>query len=138
MPPFPCLPSVPNMKTVTSKSDGALGKVLIVDDNLDLLEIVEQLFQALGYDTITAQNADQALECLSQSNDITILFSDVVMPGALDGVALAQTARQRWPHLKIVLASGYAKQQSDIPSEFVFLPKPYRLADIERLLQRLN
>ncbi|MTV41623.1 PAS domain-containing sensor histidine kinase [Duganella radicis] len=120
----------------------ALGfeKVLLVDDQPDVLDTAISLFSHLGYEVLSADNGAQALEMLHQHPDISILFSDVVMPG-ISGVELGKAARREFPALKIVLASGYVKatlrdQMPDI-GNFEMIAKPYRLSDLIRTLKAL-
>nr|WP_315259547.1 PAS domain S-box protein [uncultured Duganella sp.] len=115
-------------------------KVLLVDDQPDVLETAISLFTHLGYEVLAADNGAQALETLRLNPDIAILFSDVVMPG-MSGVQLGRTALQEFPHLKVVLASGYVQatlreQMPDIGS-FELIAKPYRLSDLIRTLKTL-
>ncbi|WP_229258369.1 PAS domain-containing sensor histidine kinase [Duganella rivi] len=119
---------------------GSAEKVLLVDDQPDVLETAISLFTHLGYEVLSADNAVQALETLRQHPGISILFSDVVMPG-MSGVELGKVARREFPDLKIVLASGYVKaalrdQMPDI-GNFEMIAKPYRLSDLIRVLKAL-
>jgi PAS domain S-box-containing protein len=115
-------------------------KVLVVDDQIDVLETAISLFTHLGYEALSADNGEQALATLRQHPDITILFSDVVMPG-MSGAELGKAARREFPGLKIVLASGYVKstlrdQMPDV-SNFELIAKPYRLSDLIKTLKAL-
>jgi len=118
---------------------GTAETVLVVDDESDLLDIAAELFRSLGYDVLTAVNGEQAAELINRRDDISILFTDVVMPGQTDGIALARLARARRPNMKIILASGYPlpalRAAHAELGEFTFLDKPYRMAD---LIARLN
>ena len=116
----------------------AAEKVLVVDDQAEVLDISTQLFASLGYEVLSANNGSEALDILRRNPDLRILFSDVVMPG-MSGIELAKTARQLRPDLKIILASGYLASalndhQNDI-SQFDFIGKPYRLSDILKRLR---
>jgi PAS domain S-box-containing protein len=118
----------------------AAEKVLLVDDQSEVLETAINLFTHLGYEVLSADNGTQALETLRLHPGIAILFSDVVMPG-MSGVELGKLARQEFPDLKIVLASGYVKtalrdQMPDI-GNFELIAKPYRLSDLIRTLKAL-
>jgi len=84
--------------------------ILVVDDEEGLLEIAEESLQALGYRVITANNANQALKRLSEDDSISLLFSDVVMPGGISGYELAELAVEQQPELKVLLTSGYTKK----------------------------
>jgi PAS domain S-box-containing protein len=125
-------------------SDSVAGasaqKVLLVDDQPDVLETAISLFSHLGYEVLAADNGAQALETLRGHPDIAILFSDVVMPG-MGGVELAKAARAEFPNLKVVLASGYVQTalRDDMPdiANFELIAKPYRLSDLIRTLKAL-
>ncbi|WP_377701759.1 PAS domain S-box protein [Pseudoduganella sp. UC29_71] len=133
---FPALPAA-------SDGDGgchheAAEKVLLVDDQFDVLDITAQLFSSLGYEVLSANNGTEALDILQRTPDLRILFSDVVMPG-ITGVELAKAARQLRPEMKIILSSGYmaaalSEQKEDL-AQFDFIGKPYRLSDIIKKLR---
>ena len=118
----------------------AKERVLLVDDQPDVLETAMGLFGHLGYDVLAANNGAQALETLRGNPDIAILFSDVVMPG-MSGVELGKTVQQEFPDVKVVLASGYLKSTLNdrIPDvgSFDLIAKPYRLSDLIRTLKAL-
>ncbi|GGI18194.1 hybrid sensor histidine kinase/response regulator [Oxalicibacterium faecigallinarum] len=120
-------------------SDG-LEKVLIVEDQEDLLMLGAELFRAIGYEVYTATSAEQAIDLLTARTDINILFSDVMMPDGMDGIQLAHWVRERHPHIRIVLASGYARPalqaQSQNGEQFHFINKPYQLSDLAKVLRR--
>lgn len=98
-------------------SEGALpgGKetILVVDDEEGLVEIAVSHLQDLGYRTISAQNGDQALKIIQDNQDIDLLFSDIIMPGELDGYQLAIAAQKIRPSLKALLTSGFTKKKED-------------------------
>jgi PAS domain S-box-containing protein len=112
-------------------------KVLLVDDQPDVLETAVALFSHLGYEVLSANNGTEALETLRGSGDIAILFTDVVMPG-IGGIELAKIARREFPNMKVILASGYTRSSlQDQGSEldgFDLIPKPYRLSDLIKIL----
>lgn len=82
-------------------------KILVVDDELMLLELARTLLSEMGYQVIVATNGKQALELLQQEPDINMLFSDVVMPGELNGFQLAEKVTHDFPNIKILLTSGH-------------------------------
>jgi CheY-like chemotaxis protein len=88
----------------------------------------------LGYRTIEADNAEAALAVLRKGEPIDLLFTDIIMPGRLDGTGLARAARQLRPHLKVLLTSGFAKAalEAGPPSPDIrnLLSKPYRKAEL--------
>jgi PAS domain S-box-containing protein len=114
-------------------------RVLIVEDEPDLMDVAASLFTSMGYDVLTASSGRAAIDMLEQS-DFDILFTDVVMPNGMDGIELANYTRNHYPDMKIMLASGYPlpalKQRHgrDL-NEFAFVNKPYRLSDLARTLR---
>jgi CheY-like chemotaxis protein len=86
------------------------------------------LLRDLGYRVVAVDGATAALATLASGEPIDLVFSDVVMPGDLDGLALARRIRTRYPHLPIVLTSGYAKAVDAAEAGFRILRKPYRQA----------
>lgn len=106
-------------------------KILVVDDDSEVRDITAELVRSLGYRTVTAASAYEALALLREDDDIAVLLSDVRMPG-MDGEKLAVAAQAIRPDVQIVLTSGanWPKQA------FTFLAKPYRAADLERVLRR--
>ncbi len=117
-----------------------LGTVLIVEDEPDVLEMAIQIFESLGYDVLSASNARAALDVLKQEEQIDVLFSDVVMPGGMNGVELAHEARQMRPGMKLLLASGYPMSALDHPGlkEISFISKPYRWTELDEKLRSLR
>jgi CheY-like chemotaxis protein len=114
-------------------------RVLIVEDEPDLMDVAASLFTSMGYDVLTASSAREAIDLL-EHRDVDILFTDIVLPNGMDGLELATYARAHYPDTKIMLASGYPlpalKQRhgGDL-NEFAFVNKPYRLADLARTLR---
>jgi PAS domain S-box-containing protein len=88
---------------------GGQGTVLVVDDEEDILEIAKESLIEAGYDVLTAGNGVDALEVLDQrSSEVSIVLSDVIMPGGISGHELSERITQAYPHIKVCLASGYA------------------------------
>ena len=112
--------------------------VLIVEDEVLIrMEAVEAI-EASGFDVIEAANADQAITILEQRSDIRLIFTDVQMPGSMDGLKLAYFVKDRWPPIKIVATSGYAKvRESDLPAGSRFLSKPYAATEITNAIGQL-
>jgi PAS domain S-box-containing protein len=117
----------------------AAGKtVLIVEDTPDVAAFAESLLDDLGYQTRIARGPAEALGVLERGEPVDVLFSDVVMPGDMNGVDLARVVRQRWPDLPIVLASGYSDALSSVEPELrvEMLTKPYVLDELGQALER--
>jgi PAS domain S-box-containing protein len=121
--------------SVSSSSSLAVAtdKALIVDDQPDVLDMACALFRMLGYEVIAANSGMEALDMLDRHRDVSLLFTDVVMPG-MNGVELAREAKNIIPTIKIILATGYAENVLGTllkePREFALIMKPYRLSDI--------
>jgi CheY-like chemotaxis protein len=112
-------------------------RVLVVDDQPDVLATTIELFKLMGYEVLSASNGADAVEILQNSPDIQVLFSDVVMPG-MSGIKLAHEARRLIPGINVILASGFqgeAMADADM-SDFHFLVKPFRMVDVARLLRK--
>jgi two-component system, response regulator PdtaR len=105
--------------------------VLVVEDNtLVLLSTCEDLASE-GYEVLAAANADEAIEILESRNDISTIFTDVEMPGSMDGLRLAAVVRHRWPPINIVVTSGKSSPRDEqMPTNTQFVGKPYQTADV--------
>ncbi|MBY0254582.1 MAG: PAS domain-containing protein [Methylobacterium organophilum] len=115
--------------------------ILIVDDREDVAELARTILRDFGYTTLVASNAREALEILDSSGKVDLLFTDLIMPGGMNGVLLAREARRRQPKLKVLLATGYAEaslERTDIGgSEFDLLNKPYRRTELVRRVRAI-
>lgn len=112
--------------------------ILLVEDNLPLTDIASALFDQLGYDTVSAVNARDALTLLKAGTSVDAVFCDAVMPGDMNGVALARALHRDYPGLPVTLTTGYGELLATTPApEFVeVLSKPYRLDELESALDR--
>ncbi|NQU70590.1 MAG: PAS domain S-box protein, partial [Rhodospirillales bacterium] len=127
------------------QSDGHVQQVnttvLVVEDKLDVRKIVAEILSDLGCNVIEAEDGESALARLAERRDIDLLFTDVVLPGGMNGPDIATEARRITPGLKIVLTSGYPDEEfNDLVSddEFPwFIRKPYRKSEIASLLDRV-
>ena len=117
---------------------GQRAVVLIVEDEsltrLGAVEIVE----LAGFEAITASDADEAISILESRNDIRAVFTDVQMPGSMDGIRLAHIIRSRWPPVALIVTSGRSDFSStDLPTGGQFLRKPYQPTQLESVLRQL-
>ena len=105
--------------------------VLIVEDEpLVRLDAVRAIEDA-GFEVIEAANADEAIRILENRGDIRVVFTDVHMPGSIDGLKLAHAVRNRWPPIKIIVASGHGLvSEQDLPKGGRFFAKPYNSTQI--------
>ena len=125
--------------TVAAPSRGTGETVLAVEDNERLRRLVVRQLRGLGYQPIEAINAAEALSILERE-PVDVLFSDIVMPGDLDGMELAQQVRERWPLVKIILTSGFPGTRLDDRlgqqnGSVRILTKPYRSEDLGAALR---
>jgi CheY-like chemotaxis protein len=114
--------------------------VLVVEDEVLIRLTVSDYLRACGYQVIEASNADEAMRLLEADIRIDVVFSDVNMPGSLDGFGLAQWIRRERADVKVILASGAArsaKAAGDLREKGAFLRKPYAHADLEREIRTL-
>jgi CheY-like chemotaxis protein len=113
--------------------------VLIVEDEFLLRIDAVDMIQAAGFEAVEAANADQAITILESRCDISVVFTDIQMPGSMDGLKLAQAVRGRWPPIKIVATSGHLNvTQADLPEGGRFVSKPYSPTDITAVLHELT
>jgi len=112
--------------------------VLIVEDDFLIRINVAELIADAGFRVVEAANADEAIVILESRLDITVVFTDIQMPGSMDGLKLAAAIRGRWPPIKIIATSGLVDvRQDDLPDGGRFLPKPYSSEQIVRTLREL-
>jgi CheY-like chemotaxis protein len=99
--------------------------VLVVEDEFLIRLCAVQTLEDAGYTTLEAANADEAMTILEQRGDIDAVFTDINMPGSVDGLEMARTIRRRWPPIALIVTSGKLRPRpSEMPSGR-FLPKPY-------------
>jgi CheY-like chemotaxis protein len=99
--------------------------VLVVEDEMLLRMRAVDMVEDAGYTSVEAVDADEALGILESRSDISLLFSDIQMPGSMDGLKLAFVVYERWPIIKIILVSGQLKlSEIDIPADSRFFGKP--------------
>jgi CheY-like chemotaxis protein len=103
--------------------------ILIVEDDPFLRMLTVEFINEAGFATLEACDADQAIAILESSSKITVLFTDINMPGSMDGLKLARVVSNRWPAIEILIASGHVRfRQADLPPNGRFLGKPYLAA----------
>jgi CheY-like chemotaxis protein len=113
--------------------------VLVVEDDFLIRIGAVEMIEAAGFDIVEAANADEAMKILEVRLDITVVFTDIQMPGSMDGLKLAAAIRGRWPPIKIVATSGIVDvRKVDLPEGGRFLPKPYSSAEIVGTLRELT
>jgi CheY-like chemotaxis protein len=109
--------------------------VLLVEDEPLILIHSRLALEDAGFAIVAAADSDEAVALIAARDDIDTLFTDVNIPGALDGLALAATARRLRPHMAIFVTSGVHRLAQDaLPAGARFLPKPYTGAQVSRLM----
>lgn len=121
---------------------GGVETILVVDDSEDVLVLAEDYLDTLGYRILTASSAKEALRVLESGEQVDLLFTDLIMPGEMDGLTLAQEVERRWPRTAILLTTGYSEelvaQGPPAPYKDV-LGKPYRKSELaDRVRLALN
>tara|TARA_R110002020_G_scaffold36822_5_gene110646 strand:+ start:3866 stop:4258 length:393 start_codon:yes stop_codon:yes gene_type:complete len=112
--------------------------ILIVEDSAVIRMGAVDLVLAAGYEALQAGDADEAIRILESRSDVDLVFTDIQMPGTMDGLKLSHYIRNRWPPVKLIVASGAAiLEQSSLPSGSHFFTKPYDDHKITDAMARL-
>src|SRR5947199_7474936 len=112
--------------------------VLIVEVELLLRMNAVEMITAAGFEAVEAANADEAIDILENRRDITVVFTDIQMPGSMDGLKLARAVCGRWPPIKIIATSGRVNvAETDLPDGGRFLAKPYSPHQVAGMLREL-
>jgi CheY-like chemotaxis protein len=113
--------------------------VLVVEDQMLLRMNAVEMVEEAGFEVVEAGDAEEAIGVLESRLDIRVVFTDIQMPGSMDGLKLAAAVRGRWPPIKIIATSGhYAIRAGDLPEGGIFLPKPYTSERISNALRELT
>ena len=112
--------------------------ILIVEDDPLVRMLAVEFVKDAGFQTLEVGDADQAIVILESHSAIVVLFTDIDMPGSMDGLELALVVSNRWPAIEILVASGRVRlRQSDLPPNGRFLGKPYHAAAMMTELRSL-
>jgi PAS domain S-box-containing protein len=126
----------PHLMSQASDQAISSGQVLVVEDDDEVAALTVEMIKQLGYDTTRVASAEAALGALADRRSVDIVFSDIMMPGRMDGVELAQEIRRRRPNLPVLLTSGYAEgaRRNAGAQEIKIIPKPYRIDELRDAL----
>jgi CheY-like chemotaxis protein len=117
---------------------GQRAVVLVVEDESLIRTTAIDMVEEAGFEAIAASDADEAIRILESRNDIRAVFTDVQMPGSMDGLRLARVVRNRWPPVALIVTSGQTNVgEGHLPTGGRFLRKPYEAAHVGALLQEL-
>ncbi len=125
------------VEKVDAVESGGSGTVLLVEDNPDVAIVSANLLEQLGYTVRRVENAEAALREI-ELDGIDLVFSDIVMPGKMDGLSLARHLRATRPGLPILLASGYSDAAINVRGDFPILRKPYEIHQLSQAIAKLT
>ena len=132
------LPAPSIAQAVPEAAPERAGTVLLVEDNAEVAEVATSYFQQLGYTVKAVGDAHEALEFLARDPKVDLVFSDILMPGGMNGLELGHAIGQLHPTLPVLLATGYSSSARDAVAQgFVVLQKPFDLAALERGLREV-
>jgi PAS domain S-box-containing protein len=109
--------------------------VLLVEDNPEVQEVAGMLLEQLGYRVLQVESAAAALQQLASGETVDLVFTDVVMPGELDGLALARRIKETYPDIAVLLTSGYARSANTLEAGFPIVRKPYQVSTLARAVR---
>jgi CheY-like chemotaxis protein len=125
--------------TPAAPVEGGQETILVVEDDALVRNFVTSQLDSLGYTTLVAGNATEALSLIEQGAALDLLFTDVVMPGTMNGRQLAEEVVKRRPSVKVLFTSGYTENaifhHGRLDRDIILLPKPYRKADLARMVR---
>lgn len=111
--------------------------LVVEDDALIRIDISSSLTDE-GYEVLEAANADEAIEILESTADIRLIFTDIDMPGSMDGLKLAAAVARRWPPIRIIVTSGKnTAETAQMPERSVFFSKPYQPATVIETMSKM-
>jgi PAS domain S-box-containing protein len=127
----------PQQEDTRQAETGGSGTVLLVEDNPDVASVSISLLEQLGYNVRRVADAEAALRELEQRDGVDLVFSDIVMPGKMDGLALAHRLREIRPGMPVLLATGYSDAAASVLGDFPILRKPYEIHQLSQAIARL-
>ncbi|HYA06668.1 MAG TPA: ATP-binding protein [Xanthobacteraceae bacterium] len=132
-------PVAPRAEIAAAAAAPAAGTVLVVEDNAEVAEVGQAYFEQFGYRVRHAASAQAALDLVAREGGIDLVFSDILMPGGMNGLQLADTVRRRFPQIAVLLTTGYSSSAQDaVRRGFAVLQKPYDVAELQRALRDMR
>lgn len=124
--------AVPRLEETDMASKKNADLVLLVDDDIDVRRTVRRKIASLGYPVVEAGDADEAMNLIRQIEDISIVISDIGMPGTMDGIGLAHVLKSQFDKIRVILMSGdrSLRTEDTLPSDVHFLKKPFEADDL--------
>ncbi len=112
--------------------------ILIVEDEMLVRLVGSDILSDAGYEVAEAETAEEALQFLERHGEVAVLFTDIRMPGSIDGLALAKIVHERWPSIKLLITSGDTfPSKSQVPDDGQFIRKPYSVDQLRREIAAL-
>ena len=109
--------------------------VLVVEDDGIVRMVAVDMLEEAGFTVLEAETADAAWNILEETSGVCALFTDIDMPGSMDGLTLADRVAERWPHIRLIVTSGRRSfQDQDMPDDGRFLIKPYLSSELVRAI----
>ena len=133
---LPSKDAAPAAEDTAAAETGGSGTVLLVEDNPDVATVSSGLLEQLGYTVRRVANAEAALREI-ELDGIDLVFSDIVMPGKMDGLSLARHLKVVRPRLPILLTSGYSDAALNVRGDFPILRKPYEIHELSQAIAKL-
>jgi two-component system NtrC family sensor kinase len=128
-------PAQPRREPIAAQSAERAGRVLLVEDNAEVAAVGQAYLEELGYQVRHAASAQAGLDVIEREDEVDLLFSDILMPGGMNGLELADTVRRRFTKISVLLTTGYSSSAQDaVRRGFAVLQKPYDLASLQRAL----
>lgn len=113
--------------------------VLVVEDDALIRMNAADMIRDMGFEVIEAADADEAISLLESTSKISVVFTDIQMPGSMDGLRLAAVVKKRWPPVALLVTSGqFRPKGGEMPENTHFLPKPYIVAELKTHLDALT
>ena len=113
--------------------------ILVVDDELLLRMLAIEVAEEAGFEVLSAASADEAIVVLEARGDVRLVFTDIRMPGSMDGLRLAHAVRHRWPPVELIVTSGHRLVDADqLPERGRFVAKPYDVAALCRTFHEMT
>jgi PAS domain S-box-containing protein len=136
---LPRAATAPANAGVQERSRGYTGTcaILLVEDNPEVADASMGLLEQLGCEVRCVADAEAALQALERDTTIDLVLSDIVMPGRMDGLALARAVREKYPGLQVLLATGYSEAAQGVDAEFPILRKPYQIGELSKAVATL-
>lgn len=114
-------------------------RILVVEDETFIRMDVVEMLRAAEFHVLEATNAYEAIQMLERNSDVRVIFTDIDMPGSMNGLKLAAAVRDRWPPVSIIATSGHFEiQAGDLPADARFIPKLYQSAQIISAIRELT